>query len=150
MHVLSFSAFHMLRSISDILKPGDIDAALDDLLSIYQEELFGSVAEEKKVVAITEKIFEAKTIKGYNAYKIIAENISSDLLGSLICPLKKVDLFFNELDLLLYLMIFYVFHYCIVSVCNITLHFIINYFAIMHFHFLMFYNIFVRFFYAME
>ncbi|XP_076467049.1 small subunit processome component 20 homolog [Babylonia areolata] len=90
MHVLSFSVYHLLKSITAILKPGDLDPALDDLQAIYQEELFGAVSEEKSVEGITAKLFEAKTIKGYLAYRIMAQYVSPDCLGALVHPLKTV------------------------------------------------------------
>ena len=73
-----------------ILKPGDLDPALADLQAIYQEELFGAVSEEKSVEGITSKLFEAKTIKGYLTYKIMAQYISPERLGALVHPLKTV------------------------------------------------------------
>ena len=91
LHVLSFSAFYLVRNMTSILKPGDLDPALEDLQIIFQEELFGAVAEEKGVEAITSKLFEAKTIKGYLAYKLMAQYISPDCLGALVQPLKKVS-----------------------------------------------------------
>jgi U3 small nucleolar RNA-associated protein 20 len=90
MHVLSYSVHHLLKSIKDMLKPGDLDAALDNLHAVYQEELFGALAEEKTVDGIKAKVFEAKTIKGDSAYHIMAQYISPDCIGALILPFKTV------------------------------------------------------------
>ncbi|KAK7107774.1 small subunit processome component 20 homolog [Littorina saxatilis] len=88
LHVLSFSVHFLLKSIATTLKPGNLDPALKDLQAIFQEELFGAVSEEKSVEGITSKLFEAKTIKGYLAYEIMAQLISPDRLGALVHPLK--------------------------------------------------------------
>lgn len=50
------------------------------------------MSEEKSVEGITSKLFEAKTIKGYLAYEIMAQLISPDRLGALVHPLKTVSL----------------------------------------------------------
>ena len=93
LHVLSFSTHHLLKSIKAILKPGDLDPALSDLQAIYQEELFGSVAEEKSVDGIKAKVFEARTIKGDHAYNLMAQFVSPGAVGALVTPLKKVTRF---------------------------------------------------------
>ncbi|KAK7480717.1 hypothetical protein BaRGS_00028085, partial [Batillaria attramentaria] len=90
LHVLSFSVHYILRNMLTLLKPGDLDPALNDLHAVFQEELFGAVSEEKDVEGITSKLFEAKTIKGYLTYEIIAQYISPDCLGALVKPLKMV------------------------------------------------------------
>ncbi|KAL8599182.1 hypothetical protein ACOMHN_007898 [Nucella lapillus] len=90
LHVLSYSIHHLLKHITTILKPGDLDPALDDLHAVYKEELFGGVSEEKSVEGITGKLFEAKSIKGYLAYRITAQYISPQYLGSLVHPLKMI------------------------------------------------------------
>ena len=60
------------------------------LLQICNEELFGSVAEEKEVEGITGKLKEAKSTKSFEIYKIISKFVTKETLPKIILPLKEV------------------------------------------------------------
>lgn len=90
LHVLSFTVHHLLKSLAEVLQPGDLDPALSSIQDVFYAELFGHVAEEKEVEAIKAKYFEAKFIKGYDAYGILARCVSADQLDRLILPVRKV------------------------------------------------------------
>ncbi|GFN80708.1 small subunit processome component 20 homolog, partial [Plakobranchus ocellatus] len=90
LHVLSFTVHYLLKSLAEIIKPGDLDPALSSIQDVFYAELFGHVAEEKEVEAIRAKYFEAKFIKGYDAYGILARCVSSEKLDRLILPVKNV------------------------------------------------------------
>ena len=57
---------------------------------MFHEDLFGQVAEEKEVAGVTSKLFEARSMKSYDSYKILAQVISRDSLMAFITPLKEV------------------------------------------------------------
>ena len=63
------------------------------ILQVFHEELFGNVAEEKNVDAIKGKVFEAKTMKSYDSYQILAKFIGMGALSALLQPLKQVSHF---------------------------------------------------------
>ncbi|RUS70515.1 hypothetical protein EGW08_021727, partial [Elysia chlorotica] len=90
LHVLSFTVHHLLKSLVEVLQPGDLDPALSSIQDVFYAELFGHVAEEKEVEAIRAKYFEAKFIKGYDAYGILARCISAEQLDRLILPVRSV------------------------------------------------------------
>ena len=59
-------------------------------LQIFNEELFGNVAEEKLVAGIKSKVFEARSSKSYESYEIVATFIKQGTLSTLLKPLKEV------------------------------------------------------------
>jgi U3 small nucleolar RNA-associated protein 20 len=62
---------------------------------VFNEELFGQVAEEKEVKEAISGIFEAKKSKSYDALCILAAFISSNTLQTLINPLKLVIIIYK-------------------------------------------------------
>ncbi|XP_062575188.1 small subunit processome component 20 homolog [Saccostrea cucullata] len=58
---------------------------------VFHEDLFGQVAEEKEVAGVTSKLFDARFIKSYDSYKILAQVISKESLMAFITPLKVLD-----------------------------------------------------------
>ena len=91
LHVLSFTVHYLLKSLAEVIQPGDLDPALSSIQDVFYPELFGHVAEEKEVAAIKAKYFEAKFVKGYDAYGILARRISADQLDRLILPVRNVS-----------------------------------------------------------
>ena len=61
------------------------------ILQILNMELFGNVSEEKEVEGITTKFHEAKSIRAYDAYEILAKYVGKGLLSRLLIPLKEVS-----------------------------------------------------------
>lgn len=53
--------------------------------------MFGQVAEEKEVAGVTTKLFEARSSKSYDSYRILAQVISRDSIMAFITPLKEVS-----------------------------------------------------------
>ncbi|KAH9508651.1 U3 snoRNP protein [Bulinus truncatus] len=90
LHILSFTTHYLLKSLASIVNPGDLDPALSSIQDIFYAEMFGQVAEEKEVAAIKAKYFEAKFIKGYDAYELMAKCISASCLNSLVQPIKAI------------------------------------------------------------
>ncbi|XP_059169859.1 small subunit processome component 20 homolog [Physella acuta] len=90
LHILSYTTHYLLKSLVQTVNPGDLDPALSHVQDVFFAELFGHVAEEKEVAAIRAKYFEAKFIKGYDAYELLAKCISAGYLNQLIQPIKGV------------------------------------------------------------
>ncbi|CAL1546796.1 unnamed protein product [Lymnaea stagnalis] len=90
LHILSFTTHHLLKALAKIVNPGDLDPALASVQDVFYPELFGQVAEEKDVAAIKAKYFEAKFIKGYDAYGLMARCISAGCLNQLVQPIRGV------------------------------------------------------------
>lgn len=57
---------------------------------IFNQELFGNVAEEKEVKGIVSKIMEARKNKSYDSYEILGKFIGRGQVTKLILPLKEV------------------------------------------------------------
>lgn len=58
---------------------------------VFNEELFGKVAEEKEVDAILGKLPEARTSKSYDSYHLVSKFVTKDTLAKIILPLKEVS-----------------------------------------------------------
>lgn len=61
------------------------------ILQIFNNELFGAVAEEKEVKGIVSKLMEARHSKSMDSYELLAQFCSKESITSLILPLKEVS-----------------------------------------------------------
>ena len=88
LHVLCYSLWDVLKSIVPQLHSGDLDSSVATLTEIFNEELFGEIAEEKEVEGIVSKLFEARTTKSVDSYGILAKVVSKYTLPKLVQPLR--------------------------------------------------------------
>lgn len=58
---------------------------------IFNDELFGAVAEEKEVKGIVSKLMEARHSKSMDSYEVLARFCSKESITKLILPLKEVS-----------------------------------------------------------
>ena len=94
MHVLCYTVWSLMKSLTEIgLSTGDLDHCMPMLVEIFNEELFGELAEEKEVGAITSKLYEAKSSKSYDSYGIMAKFVSKHSLANLVKPLVQVCIY---------------------------------------------------------
>uniref|UniRef100_A0A8C3DP83 UTP20 small subunit processome component n=1 Tax=Corvus moneduloides TaxID=1196302 RepID=A0A8C3DP83_CORMO len=89
LHVLTFTVNLLLKGLATRLSAGDLDPCLDILIEIFNQELFGNVAEEKEVKGIVSKIMEARKNKSYDSYEILGKFIGRSQVTKLILPLKE-------------------------------------------------------------
>ncbi|XP_069048890.1 small subunit processome component 20 homolog [Lepisosteus oculatus] len=89
-HVLSFTVYQLLKAVSGSLQSGDLDPCMNILVEIFNNELFGNVAEEKEVKGIVSKVMEARSSKSYESYEILAQFAGKDQVARLILPLKEI------------------------------------------------------------
>lgn len=59
---------------------------------IFNNELFGAVAEEKEVKGIVSKLMEARHSKSMDSYELLAQFCSKESVTKFILPLKEVRL----------------------------------------------------------
>ncbi|XP_066490771.1 small subunit processome component 20 homolog [Tiliqua scincoides] len=91
MHVLTFTVHLLLKGLtSNRLNVGDLDPCIELLIEIFNQELFGEVAEEKEVKGIVSKVMEARRSKSYDSYEIVAQYVGKDQVTKLILPLKEI------------------------------------------------------------
>lgn len=91
-HVFIYTVYVLIQRIVPQLNAGDLDGCLLDVIDVCHLELFGSLAEEKEVSQILAKTLEAKKIKSYDIYRILAEFVSEKLFRKIIEPLKTIML----------------------------------------------------------
>ncbi|XP_011611808.2 small subunit processome component 20 homolog [Takifugu rubripes] len=89
-HVLTFTVYQLLSVLKPALKSGDLDSCMNMLISIFNNELFGAVAEEKEVKGIVSKLMEARHSKSMDSYELLAQFCSKESITSLILPLKEI------------------------------------------------------------
>ncbi|XP_029019229.1 small subunit processome component 20 homolog [Betta splendens] len=89
-HVLTFTVHQLLLVLSSTLKSGDLDPCMNMLISIFNNELFGAVAEEKEVKGIVSKLMEARHSKSMDSYELLARFCSKESITTLILPLKEI------------------------------------------------------------
>ncbi|KAJ7422794.1 Small subunit processome component 20 like protein [Pitangus sulphuratus] len=90
LHVLTFTVNLLLKGLTTRLSAGDLDPCLDILIEIFNQELFGNVAEEKEVKGIVSKVMEARKNKSYDSYEILGKFIGRGQVTKLILPLKEI------------------------------------------------------------
>ncbi|XP_075867628.1 small subunit processome component 20 homolog [Nelusetta ayraudi] len=89
-HVLTFTVYQLLSVLSPTLKSGDLDLCMSMLINIFNDELFGAVAEEKEVKGIVSKLMEARHSKSMDSYEVLARFCSKESITTLILPLKEI------------------------------------------------------------
>ncbi|XP_051247965.1 small subunit processome component 20 homolog isoform X2 [Dicentrarchus labrax] len=89
-HVLTFTVYQLLTVLSPTLKSGDLDPCMNMLIDIFNNELFGAVAEEKEVKGIVSKLMEARHSKSMDSYQLLAQFCSKESVTKFILPLKEI------------------------------------------------------------
>ncbi|KAM8908719.1 small subunit processome component 20 homolog isoform 2-T2 [Spinachia spinachia] len=89
-HVLTFTVHQLLSVLSPTLKSGDLDPCMNMLIDIFNNELFGPVAEEKEVKGIVSKLMEARHSKSMDSYQLLAHFCSKESVTKLLLPLKEL------------------------------------------------------------
>ncbi|XP_075932289.1 small subunit processome component 20 homolog [Anarhichas minor] len=89
-HVLTFTVYQLLSVLSPTLKSGDLDPCMNMLIDIFNNELFGPVAEEKEVKGIVSKLMEARHSKSMDSYELLAHFCSKESVTKFLLPLKEL------------------------------------------------------------
>ncbi|XP_061662596.1 small subunit processome component 20 homolog [Syngnathoides biaculeatus] len=89
-HVLTFTVYQLLSALSPTLKSGDLDPCMTILIDIFNNELFGVIAEEKEVKGIVSKLMEARHSKSMDSYEFLAQFCSRESITKLVLPLKEI------------------------------------------------------------
>ncbi|KAM9846103.1 small subunit processome component 20 homolog [Aulostomus maculatus] len=89
-HVLTFTVHRLISALSPTLKSGDLDPCIHMLIDIFNNELFGAVAEEKEVKGIVSKLMEARHSKSMDSYELLAQFCSKESITKLVLPLKEI------------------------------------------------------------
>ncbi|XP_056312047.1 small subunit processome component 20 homolog [Danio aesculapii] len=89
-HVLTFTVYHLLSVLKPSLTGGDLDPCMDMLIAIFNNELFGAVADEKDIKGIVSKVMEARHSKSSDSYEFLGQFCGQERVISLILPLKEV------------------------------------------------------------
>ncbi|XP_017786283.1 PREDICTED: small subunit processome component 20 homolog [Nicrophorus vespilloides] len=89
-HVLVFTIHAVLNTLKDQYQPTDVDKIMLMVIEICKADLFGILSEEKSVVRLIEKTSEAKSMKSYAIFQILAQYITDKCIMDLLLPLKQI------------------------------------------------------------
>uniref|UniRef100_A0A6Q2ZBS3 UTP20 small subunit processome component n=1 Tax=Esox lucius TaxID=8010 RepID=A0A6Q2ZBS3_ESOLU len=89
-HVLTFTVYQLLSHLAPTLKSGDLDHCMGLLIDIFNNELFGALAEEKEVKGIVSKLMEARHSKSMDSYEFLGQYSGKDRVIQLILPMKDI------------------------------------------------------------
>ncbi|KAL6734251.1 hypothetical protein Aduo_004811 [Ancylostoma duodenale] len=83
-HVMIYTVHTLLAAMRDVLKPGDMDSCLEDVLDIIVQEQFTAVSEEKEVGEIKAEVSEAKKNPTPGTLLLLGRYVSSSAVGVLL------------------------------------------------------------------
>ncbi|KAE9551868.1 hypothetical protein FO519_004917 [Halicephalobus sp. NKZ332] len=86
-HVMIFTVHHLIAMMEPLMKTGDLDACLEDILEVCNQEQFSDVTEEKDMPA---NVIEAKSNKTSDTYEYLGRFISCGMLMKVITPMKDI------------------------------------------------------------
>uniref|UniRef100_A0A8C4WNT3 Small subunit processome component 20 homolog n=1 Tax=Eptatretus burgeri TaxID=7764 RepID=A0A8C4WNT3_EPTBU len=89
-HVLMFTLHALLNGLQSRLQHGDLDTCAKLIQETCNRELFGDIAETKRVPGILRRVVEARACRSYAVYQTLSRFLSCGLLTKLISPLKEV------------------------------------------------------------
>jgi U3 small nucleolar RNA-associated protein 20 len=75
-HVLGYTINSIIVKLVEIVKVGDIDYCLVQLLEVLENDIMGEVAEEKNVEAIAGKMKETKHMQSFESMRLISQVIT--------------------------------------------------------------------------
>ncbi|KAJ1969345.1 U3 snoRNP protein, partial [Dispira parvispora] len=88
-HVLGFTAHAILEAvIQQGVQPGELDDCVEPALDILVDDIFGDLAQEKRVTGITNTTEEAKACMSLHSFELLAQSVSFSRVGELLVPLK--------------------------------------------------------------
>lgn len=90
LHVLSYTVHHILVTNTEILKPGDLDGALTELMAVIMDDIFGVTGQEKDAEEYKSGMKEIKSSKSYDTLEVVARSTSISKLGELILPIRAM------------------------------------------------------------
>lgn len=85
-HVLNYTIHSILDKLP--LQYGDLDRSAHELINSCFQEIFGDRSEDKEILQILAKTYEAKKTKSYDTLMILATHISADKLEILMNSIK--------------------------------------------------------------
>ncbi|KAJ3024120.1 U3 snoRNP protein [Thoreauomyces humboldtii] len=96
LHVLGFTVHSILMNLVPLLKPGDLDPCVDQVVSVCVADIFGEAGAEREVMELRGKMREIKTTKSFDSLELISKAISFKLTGRMLLPLKELMLETNS------------------------------------------------------
>jgi U3 small nucleolar RNA-associated protein 20 len=90
LHVLSYTVHSILVETSDVIRPGDVDYCLPQLVSIIMDDIFGATGQEKDAEEYVSKMKEVKSSKSFDSMELLAKTSSITSISSLVRPVQAL------------------------------------------------------------
>ncbi|KAJ3196016.1 U3 snoRNP protein [Irineochytrium annulatum] len=90
LHVLVYSIHYLLTNVVKKYPFGSFDSSLGMLASIFLEDLFGVLDEERMADELRGKMIEMKSSKSYDSFELISSTISLSKISALMNPMKEM------------------------------------------------------------
>lgn len=90
LHVLGFTVNSLLMDMIPRMEVGDIDYCLADIVDILINDVFGEVGEEKETEEIKNKMKEAKTMRSFESFELLAKIVEFKNMGIILLPIKEL------------------------------------------------------------
>lgn len=90
LHVLSFTIHSILVATSPMLKTGDLDYCIPQIVSVVMDDIFGATGQEKDAEEYISKMKEVKSSKSYDSLELVAKTTTVESFVHLIRPLQTL------------------------------------------------------------
>ncbi|RUP48500.1 hypothetical protein BC936DRAFT_144478 [Jimgerdemannia flammicorona] len=90
LHVLGFTLNSLLMDMVPRMAVGGIDYCLANIVGILINDVFGEVGEEKETEEIKNKMKEAKTIRSFESFELLAKVVEFKNMGVILLPIKEL------------------------------------------------------------
>ncbi|KAI8801037.1 hypothetical protein BJ742DRAFT_716305 [Cladochytrium replicatum] len=97
LHVLGYTVHAILLAISATdLEVGQIDGAVEDLVQIFVDDIFGDTSQEREAEEMTTRFRENKSTKSFDSFEILTKLTSFKMVALMLIPLKELMLGTNN------------------------------------------------------
>ena len=90
LHVLGHTVHAVLDAMSFTCGAGDLDAAVDDFVAIFVDDIFGLQSEEKEEIKIKSKWREARSTQSYDSFGLLSRVLAPKSFYNLMEPIKDL------------------------------------------------------------
>ncbi|KIX03670.1 uncharacterized protein Z518_07223 [Rhinocladiella mackenziei CBS 650.93] len=90
LHVVSYTLHAILVAITPVVKLGELDYCVDELVMVIMDDIFGTVGQEKDNQDYVSSMKEVKSRKSYDSMELLARTISISTLSKLASPLQTL------------------------------------------------------------
>ena len=88
LHVLGFTAHHILNALEGACPPGSLDEVVDELVPVFIDDIFGTTAEEKEAEGAVSNVMEGRRRVSYDSFALLCAAVSPAAIEQVFAPLR--------------------------------------------------------------